>query len=159
MPSLRPDDQIPAGMTTLRIWGPRQGRSADYVRQNWRNRDGFPQPSGALPSRGRNGGGRGELLFDQAELDAWLAAQPDLAAPEQIDPRAVRIDPDERITLGRFAALIGKDRKTVTQHRVRRGFPEASADGTYRAGDLLDYWNSRPGHRGPGRKRHPVNPE
>jgi hypothetical protein len=147
----RPDDQIPYGMTTLRVWGPKQGRSADYVRQNWRNRDGFPEPAGALPARGRNGGGRGELLFDQAELDAWLAVQPDLAAPERIDLGAIRIDPEERITLGRFAGLIGKDRKTVTQHRDRPGFPEAGADGAYRAGDLLGYWNSRPGRRGPSR--------
>jgi hypothetical protein len=43
MPSRRPDGQIPPGMTTLR------------------NREGFPQPSGALPARGRNGGGRGDL--------------------------------------------------------------------------------------------------
>jgi hypothetical protein len=151
MPSRRPNDQIPSGMITLRVWGPKQGRSADYVRQNWRNRDGFPEPAGALPAHGRNGGGRGELLFDQAELDAWLAAQPDLAAPERIDPGAIRIDPQARITLGRFAALIGKDRKTVTQHRDRPGFPEVDADGAYRAGDLLDYWNSRPGRRGPSR--------
>jgi len=139
-------------MTTLRIWGPGQGRSADYVRQNWRNRDDFPQPSGILPARGRHGGGRGELLFDQAELDAWLTAQPDLAAPERIDPGTVQ-NPDDRITLGRFAALIGKDRKTVTQHRDRPGFPEADANSTYRTGDLLDYWNSRPGRRGPSRPR------
>jgi hypothetical protein len=153
MPPRQPEDRIPPGLTTLRIWGPSQGRSADYVRQNWRNRDGFPQPSGTLPARGRNGGGRGELLFDQAELDSWLAAQPDLAAPERIAPGTIRIDPRERITLGRFAALIGKDRKTITQHRDRPGFPEADEDGTYRAGDLLDYWNSRPGRRGPSRGR------
>jgi hypothetical protein len=149
MPPRRPDDQIPPGMTTLRIWGPEQGRSADYVRQNWRNRDGFPPPSGALPARGRNGGGRGELLFGRAELDAWLAAQPDLAPPQRIGPGAIRIDPGSRITLGRFAALIGKDRKTVTQHRDRPGFPQADADGTYRAGDLIGYWNLRSGRRGP----------
>lgn len=152
MAQRRPDAEIPPGMTTLRVWGPEQGRSADYVRQNWRNRDGFPEPSGELPPRGRNGGGRGELLFGQAELDAWLAAQPDLAAPERIDPGAIRIDPHERITLGRFAGLIGKDRKTVTQHRNRPGFPQGDADGTYRAGDLLDYWNSRPGRRGSPRR-------
>jgi hypothetical protein len=54
-----------------------------------------------------------------------------------------------RITLGRFAALIGKDRKTVTQHRDRPGFPEPGPDGSYRLGDLILYWNNRTGRRGP----------
>jgi hypothetical protein len=149
----QPDDQIPSGMTTLRMWGPGHGRSGDYIRRNWRNRDGFPPPSGVLPPRGRNGGGRGELLFYQAELDAWIAAHPDSATPERVDPAATQIDPSERITLGRFAALIGKARKTVTQHRDRAGFPEADADALYRPGDLLDYWNSRSGRRGPTRRQ------
>ena len=134
-------------MTTLRRWGPRQGRSAAYVRQNWRRRPGFPDPVGELPARGRHGGGRGELLFNEAALDAWLAAQSDLASPERIDPAVLRIAPTERITLGRFAALIGKDRKTVTQHRSRPGFPEPDPDGLYRAEELIKYWNTRTGRR------------
>jgi hypothetical protein len=149
MPPQRPGEELPPGLTTLRRWGPQQGRSEAYVRQNWRRRPGFPDPVGEFPARGRNGGGRGELLFDQAALDAWLAAQPDLAPPERIDPAALRITPGARITLGRFAALIGKDRKTITQHRGRLGFPEPDADGTYLASELLAYWNTRTGRRGP----------
>lgn len=119
------------------------------MRQNWRRRPGFPDPVSELPARGRHGGGRGELLFDQAALDAWLVGQPDLHPPVRIDPAALRIDSGERITLGRFAALIGKDRKTITQHRGRPGFPQPDPDGAYRAGELIEYWNTRTGRRGP----------
>jgi hypothetical protein len=141
------DDPIPAGLTTLRIWAPRQGRTAGYVQRYWRRRPDFPEPVGELPARGRHGGGLGELLFDEAALDAWLAEQPRLAPPERVDPAGVEVDLDARITLGRFAGLIGKSRKTVTQHRGRPGFPSADAAGRYRAGDLLAYWNDRPGRR------------
>jgi hypothetical protein len=148
----RSSGPIPAGLTTLRLWASEQGRTHHYVRQFWRRRPGFPDPVGELPPAGHHGGGRGEHLYDQAALNAWLAAQPDLAPPDRVDPRTLRIAGDERVTLGRFAALIGKDRKTVTQHRDRPGFPEPGIDGLYRAGDLLEYWNSRPGRRGAARR-------
>ena len=139
--------EIPAGLTTLRRWASRHGRSPAYVQNFWRRNPDFPDPVGELPSRARHGGGHGELVFSEDELDAWLAAQPNLAPPERIDPAAIEIAPDQRITLGRFAKLIGKDRKTVTQHRDRAGFPTSGPDGTYRFADLLKYWNSRPGRR------------
>lgn len=139
---------VPAGLTTLRAWSARQGRAHDYVRQFWRNRPGFPEPVGELPPRGRHGGGRGEQLYDEAALDAWRSAQSDLDPPERIELFALGIGANEWITLGRFAGLIGKARKTVTQHRGRPGFPEPGADGTYRVGDLLAYWNARSGRRG-----------
>ena len=60
----------------------------------------------------------------------------------------MRVHPDERITLGKFAGLIGKARGTVNQHRDRPGFPPPGEDGLYRAGDLLEYWNTRHGRRG-----------
>jgi hypothetical protein len=47
-------------------------------------------------------------------LEARFSAQPDLAQPQRIDPAALRADPADWITLGRFAALIGKPRGTVT---------------------------------------------
>jgi len=133
-------------MTTLRLWAARHGRSHDRVR-HWRADPEFPGHVGELPPRGRHGGGIGEQYFDEAALDAWLANQQDLTPPERIDPSAVRIDSDERITLGRFAGLIGKARGTVTQHRDRPDFPDSGTDGLYRAGDLLNYWNTRPGRR------------
>jgi hypothetical protein len=105
---------------------------------------GFPEPVGTLePAEQRRG--RRELLFDEAALDAWLAARPELAPPERVV--VFPVDLDERITLGRFASLIGKANKTVTQHRDRTGFPNSGEDGKYRAGDLLDYWNKRVGRR------------
>jgi hypothetical protein len=148
-----PGGELPAGMTTLRLWAARHGRSYDYIRQFWRTRDGFPTPAGELPSRSRNGGGPGERCYDEAAMDRWLGTQSDLKPPPRIELSAFRIDPEERITLGRFAALIGKARNTVAQYRDQPGFPQPGADGGYRAGDLLDYWNSRPGRRGPARRR------
>jgi hypothetical protein len=138
-------------MTTLRRWAARLGRSHDRVR-HWGADPDFPEHVGELPPRGRHGGGIGEQYFDEAALDAWLASRPDLAPPERIDPSAAVIDPGERITLGRFAGLIGKARGTVNQHRDRPGFPQPAADGLYRAGDLLDYWNTRPGRKGKATK-------
>ena len=140
-------DPVPPGLTTLRLWASRHGRTLEAVRHKWRKQAGFPDPVGELSSRGRRGGGRGQLLFDEAALDAWLAAQAHLAPPERIDLTALRADPDDRVTLSRFAAMIGKDRKTVTQHRSRPGFPDGDPDGRYRVGDLLQYWNERPGRR------------
>ena len=142
-----PAADLPSGMTTLRLWAARHGRSHDRVR-HWRADPEFPRHAGELPPCGRHGGGLGEHYFDEAALDAWLASRPDLAPPQRIDPSAARIDPDERITLGKFAGLIGKARGTVNQHRVRPGFPPPGQDGLYRAADLLEYWNTRPGRRG-----------
>jgi hypothetical protein len=149
---------IPPGLTTLRRWAPTHGRTPDYVRIFWRARPGFPEPAGTLPARGRHGGGQGELLFDEKRLDTWLAAQPDLQPPERIDPTAVRAAPDERVTLGGFAGVIGKDRKTVTQHRDRPGFPTPGPDRKYSLTDLLRYWNTRTGRRGPTLPPSPAPP-
>jgi hypothetical protein len=149
-----PDDpaaDLPPGMTTLRSWAARQGRSHDRVR-HWRTDPDFPGHAGELPPRGRHGGGLGEQYFNEAALDEWLARRPDLAPPERIDPSAARIDLGERIALGKFAGLIGKARGTVNQHRDRPGFPPPGEDGLYGAGDLLEYWNTRPGRRGKARK-------
>ncbi|HXL95677.1 MAG TPA: hypothetical protein VN969_42700 [Streptosporangiaceae bacterium] len=146
MPPAEPDAGLPPGTTTLRRWAAQHGRTYDCLRR-WRRRDGFPAPAGELPPRGRHGGGRGELLFDELAIDEWLAGQADLESPERFDLASLGLVPDDRITLGRFAALIGLARATVTQHRDRPGFPSAGADGAYPAGDLLDYWNSRTGHR------------
>jgi hypothetical protein len=151
VPPAEPGAGLPPGTTTLRSWAARHGRTHDYLRR-WRRRDGFPSPVGELPARGRHGGGRGELLFDEKALDTWLAGQADLEAPERFDLVALGLAADDRITLGRFAALAGRARNTVIQHLERPGFPQAGADGTYRVGDLSDYWNSRTGHRGQARE-------
>jgi hypothetical protein len=135
---------LPPGLTTLRLWATRQGRTYNHVRQYWGGMPGFPEPVGTLePVEQRRG--RRELLFEEAALDEWLENRSELAPPDRVEDFLV--DPDERITLGRFASLIGKANKTVTQHRERPGFPESDDDGLYRAGDLLEYWNQRPGRR------------
>jgi hypothetical protein len=152
MPADQPSDEVPAGMTTLRTWADRHGRTYDYVRQFWRRRQGFPKPAGELEPSGRHGGGRGEFYYDVAALEQWLAGQLDLHPPERIVPSALRIDPDERITLGRFAGLIGRARNTVAQYRDRPGFPQPDVSDRYRAGDLIEFWNSRPGRRGKARR-------
>jgi hypothetical protein len=158
MPRDTPAPGLPPGLTTLRRWAAKHGRTPDYVRIFWRPRDGFPGPAGTLPARGRHGGGQGELLFDEKHLDAWLAAQPDLQPPERIDAATLDTVAQERVTLGRFAAVIGKDRKTVTQHRDRPGFPAPGDDGKYSLADLLRYWNTRTGRRGPARHPSPLTP-
>jgi hypothetical protein len=158
MPPDTPSTDIQPGLTTLRRWASKHGRTPDYVRIFWRARPGFPDPAGTLPARGRHGGGQGELLFDEKRLDTWLAAQPDLQPPERIDPTTLRAAPDERVTLGGFAAVIGKDRKTVTQHRDRPGFPAPGPDRKYSLADLLRYWNTRTGRRGPARPPSPATP-
>jgi hypothetical protein len=107
----------------------------------------FPESVGTLePAEQRRG--RRELLFEEAALDAWLSARPELAPPKRVESLPVGLD--ERITLGRFASLIGKANKTVTQHRRREGFPDSDEHAKYRAGDLLEYWNKRLGRRESG---------
>ncbi|GHC78584.1 hypothetical protein GCM10007079_16000 [Nocardiopsis terrae] len=67
-------------------------------------------------------------------------------------------DPNSEVTLGRFATLIGLNRSTVSQYK--RKTPDALPDtvegyrhdrlppytrAKFRLGDLLNWWNSRPG--------------
>jgi hypothetical protein len=91
------------------------------------------------------------LLSDETSLGTWLAAQPDLEPPGRIDPAALRAVSADQATLGRFAAVNGRDHKTVTQHRDRPGFPGAGPDVKYSLADLLRYWNTRTVRRGAAR--------
>ena len=113
---------------------------------------GFPRQSGNfLRAAGMAEDGANSSLTSTHLMSGW--PQADLEPPERFDLASLGLAPEERITLGRFAALIGLARATVTQHRGRSGFPSPGGDGTYCAGDLLDYWNSRAGHRGQARNR------
>lgn len=83
-------------------------------------------------------------------MGGWRSAHPNLDPPERIELSALGAVADEQITLDRFAKLIGKDLKTVTQHKERVGFPGPGPgpDERYRLEELLAYWNARTGRRG-----------
>ena len=148
------DLPLPPGQATLDDYGKSIGRTKDYIRTYWRPRPGCPDPVGQLAARGRNGGGRGELVFDTAALDAFRATQPDLWGRRTTPLLVTGHDEDERMTLGYFAGNVaGVHPETVTQYRAQDGFPAAGDDGKYRLGDLVEFWNhGRPGKRGPAAK-------
>jgi hypothetical protein len=145
---------LPRGLATLAEYAQRVGRSKDYIRTYWRPRPGFPDPVGKLAAQGRNGGGRGELVWKIAALDAFRASQHDLWGRRTTQLLVTSRNMDERMTLGYFADNVAEvHRKTITQYRGQSGFPAAGDDGKYRLGDLVDWWNhGRPGKRGPAAK-------
>jgi hypothetical protein len=100
----------------------------------------WPDPVGQLPPRGRNGGGRGELVYAVAELDAWRDRHPELWPERRAAPVDISLDPDTLVTLGRFAELAGVDRKTVTQYRGKAGWPDPVHAEVYRLRGLLSFW-------------------
>ena len=141
-------EPLPPGLTTLRDYAERIGYSSRYIRQHWGKRGGFPEPVGELPSRGRIGrgsGGLAELVYEQKSLDAFRARHADLWGRRPMQRVVTGRDLDERITPGEFARqLAGADAEVIGRYQELRGFPQASADGTARLGDLLVYWNTRP---------------
>ena len=136
---------LPPGKLTLREYAPKVGRSARYIGDHWRSRPGFPTPAGELRARGRRGGGRGELVYEETALDAFRASQPDLWGQRTDTIAVTGRSLDERVTLGDFANHIAhEDCETVARHADQDGFPPAGTDGLYRLGDLISYWNTRP---------------
>jgi hypothetical protein len=135
---------LPPGLTTLRDYSRRLGYSPDYIRLYWKKRDGFPEPAGELPSRGRHGGGRGELVYAEKALDAFRAAHADLWGRRPLQRVVTDRDLDERLTPAEFARLAGASDEMMARHQEMEGFPETGADGKCRLGDLLAYWNTRP---------------
>jgi len=101
----------------------------------------------------RVGRGRGRHVYRTADLDQFRAAHEAAKHEPRPEPIATTLDPDLRVTLGYFAGVAGVARKTVTQARGYPGFPAADGDGRFRLGDLIDFWPTRPGKRGPGRQR------
>ena len=133
------------GLTTLRGYAEGIGYSLGYIRLFWRKRDGFPAPVGELPPRGRHGGGRGELVFEEKALDAFRATQADLWGRRPMQRVVTSRDLDERITPGEFAQqLAGVGGEVMAQYQALEGFPETGTDRRCRLGDLLAYWNTRP---------------
>jgi len=136
---------LPPGLTTLRDYAERIGYSFGYIRLYWGQRDGFPSPAGELPPRGRRGGGRGELVYDEKALDAFRGRHADLWGRRPMQRVVTSRDLDERITPGEFAGqLAGVGTEVIARYQELDGFPEIGADGTARLGDLLAYWNTRP---------------
>jgi hypothetical protein len=135
---------LSSGLTTLRDYAERLGYSRDYIRLYWKKRDGFPEPAGELPSRGRHGGGRGELVYEEKALDAFRAAHADLWGRRPLQRVVTDRDLDERLTPAVFARLAGAGGEMMARHQEMEGFPETGADGKCRLGDLLAYWNTRP---------------
>ena len=136
---------LPTGLTTLREYAKRIGYSFGYIRLYWGQRDGFPEPAGELSPRGRLGGGRGELVYEEKALDAFRALYADLWGRRPMQRVVTSHDLDERITPDDFAVqLAGVDAEVIARYQGLEGFPETGADGTARLGDLVAYWNTRP---------------
>jgi hypothetical protein len=119
-------------------------------------RDGFPTPVGELRGGGRNSGGRRPKVYRRADLVQFRDGQQDLHGQGN-GKLETSLDLDAQVTLSYFADHSaweggGKpNRKTITQHRDRPGFPRGGPGGKYRVGDLLTYFNGRSGGRGPAR--------
>jgi hypothetical protein len=142
------EQPLPPGLTTLHDYAERIGYSSRYIRQYWGQRAGFPEPVGELPSQGRLGrgsGGLGELVYEEKALDAFRARHADLWGRRRMQRVVTRRDLDERLPPGEFARqLAGVGPDVIARYQELEGFPETSADGTARLGDLLAYWNTRP---------------
>jgi hypothetical protein len=141
------EQPLPPGLTTLRDYADRLGYSPRYIRQYWGHRDGFPEPVGELwPGRlGRGSGGLGERVYEEKALDAFRARHADLWGRRRMERVVTSRDLDERIPVGEFARqLAGVGAEVIARYQELDGFPETSADGTARLGDLLAYWNTRP---------------
>jgi hypothetical protein len=142
------DEPLPAGLITLEDYAPKIGRSARYIMYYWRPMPGFPKHVGQLRTRARNGGGKGRKVYREAALDAFRDANPG-TRPESTR-RLVTADGlnlDQRVTWSKFAKIAGVDKQNVYRYRGKPGTPRVGADGTSRLGDMVDWWNNRPGRR------------
>jgi len=132
------------GLTTIRRWAAQINRSPAYVSAFWRRLPDWPEPVGHLPRRGRNGGGRGELVFAVADLEACRERHPEMWPERRAAVVETGLDPSTLVTAGRFAEIAGVDRKTVTQYRDKPGWPAPVAEEVYRLRSLLSFWPGAP---------------
>lgn len=145
------EEPLEAGLTTVAGYAALRGVSESYIQSYWRPRPRFPRPVGRLAGRGRNGGGPGRKVYRVKALDAFRAGEPDLQ-PRQVARIVTDIGQDEWVTLGFFADHSewesgGRpDRKTITQYKDYPGFPRGRRN-RYRAGDLITFYNARPGRK------------
>ena len=146
----RLEEPLPPGHVTLKDYAPVVGRAPGTIETHWRPRQGFPEPVGELPGRGRHGGGPGPRVYLRDQLDAFFAANQPGGGRDHRPMRETSLPPDTRVTLSWFAKNIaGVANKTVTQYRDpdfgSPTFPRAGDDDRYRLGDLMAWWPTRPG--------------
>lgn len=131
---------------TLEEWAAAIGRSEDSVRNHWRPDPSFPQPSGSRPTPGP---GPGVDLYTLAELEAWRRSWEETRDKPAPAPFTCPGDPNQYLTLGAIARLLGVDGRTVTQYRTyidgRTTPQQHGARQRYRLGDVIDALNTRSG--------------
>jgi len=132
---------LPPGLTTLREYAPRVGRTPEYLEIRWRKLEGFPAPLYELPSAARNGGGQGELVYSETALDAFRELHPSLWGHRSVRLVIAR-RLDERVTVAQFAEITGLD---AGRAAARPGCPPAGDDGRRALGDLVAWHNASPG--------------
>ncbi|WP_017541556.1 hypothetical protein [Nocardiopsis halophila] len=141
-------------LVTLRAWATEQDWSYLHVVNRVAKQPGFPSPAGDRPARRTidtpegpvaTGGGR-EYLYSRNALRPFERKHPEPVALPGLDP-------DEPVSINRFAKEIGVSANAINQHKGSAGFPrpvDGGARPRFRRGDLLDWRNSRPGK---GRRR------
>jgi len=133
---------LPPGLATLDDYGELIGYQGTYIHWRWHPRPGFPEPVGEVPARG-GGGHRPQLVYEIKNLDAFRATQDDLWGRRKMRRVTTTLDLDLRFTAAQFAGLAEVDPGVLALYQALDGFPEIE-DGTYRLGDLVRYWNTRP---------------
>jgi len=133
---------LPPGLATLDDYGERIGYQETYIHWRWHPRPGFPEPVGETPARGGHGR-RPKLVYEIKSLDAFRATQDDLWGRRKMTRVTTTLDLDLRFTADQFAGLAEVEPAVLALYQALDGFP-AAEDGTYRLGDLVAYWNTRP---------------
>jgi len=133
---------LPPGLATLGDYGKLIGYQETYLHWRWHPREGFPEPVGETPARGGHGR-RPKLVYEIKQLDAFRATQDDLWGRRKMTRVTTTLDLDLRFTAEQFAALAEVEPAVLALYQALDGFP-AAEDGTYRLGDLVAYWNTRP---------------
>lgn len=149
---------LPPHLVTLDAYGPSIGRSKAYIQGHWRPLEGFPQPVNEMPSRGRHGGGRGELVYPRAALDAFRREHDNLWGL-----RSTRLivghDPGERVTLEEFAAICATCGATPDPDPRRRPASRADAGGRRTLRAMIAWHNTLPAAAGPALAVTPLGPD
>jgi hypothetical protein len=141
------------GLVTLGDYAESIGRTKAYLQVHWKPADGFPEPTGELPPRGRHGGGRGELVYSRAALDAFRLERDSLRVARS-SRLIIGHSLEEWVTLEEFGGICG-----ITRAPDRfPGCPPAGALGLRRLADLVAWHNTLPPAAGPRLTITPLGP-